>query len=244
MDTNYDPDSPSSRNSSPTKSCTTFPVLSTRFFDQIVNSAYFTPISNPAPLFFQSIHQPNHPTMPIPWCTKFFKDISTCSQQDKPTSFPQEILSTIIADALAGHTQPYPGKLHFLSGTHKVDSLAQNSFSHPWKQADEVLPSDSGIKSEEYVREKVFSSFGALNQDFCGGSLPPQPPCYQLLLCLKFDILLNPHYHSPGLTLDTFPFPVAVQDTFLYSTTPWYLAKSIHMIPTMGSNPSFFLRSI
>ena len=55
---------------------------------------------------------------------------------------------------------------------------------------------------------------------------------------------IEPYYDSPGLILDTFLFPVVVQDILLYPITPWDLAKSIQMIPTMGSSPSLFLCSI
>ena len=44
--------------------------------------------------------------------------------------------------------------------------------------------------------------------------------------------------------MDTFPFPVGAQDLFLCPTTPQDLAKSICMILTMGSSPSFFLPSL
>ena len=35
-------------------------------------------------------------------------------------------------------------------------------------------------------------------------------------------------YHSPGVTLDIFPFPITAQDIFIRSTTPQCLAESIH----------------
>ena len=57
-------------------------------------------------------------------------------------------------------------------------------------------------------------------------------------------MLISFHYHSPGLTLDIFPFPVTAQDIFLCPTTPQDLPESIYMIPTVGSSPSFFLCSL
>ena len=57
--------------------------------------------------------------------------------------------------------------------------------------------------------------------------------------------LIWSHYHSPGLTLDIFPFAVDAQDAFPCPTTLQDLAESIYMIPTVESSPSFFiLRSL
>ena len=48
-------------------------------------------------------------------------------------------------------------------------------------------------------------------------------------ISVMFQILqfLQCYYHSPGLTLDIFPFPVAAHDIFLCPTTPQYLSESI-----------------
>ena len=43
------------------------------------------------------------------------------------------------------------------------------------------------------------------------------------------------HYPSPGLTLDIFLFPVAVQDIFFCPTTPWHLTRSIHQVDRAGT---------
>ena len=89
-------------------------------------------------------------------------------------------------------------------------------------------------------RENTFSSIGVPNP---GWSLPPQPPCYRLLL-FSISLFLLSYYHSPGPTLDTLLFPAAAQDIFPCPITPWDSAESVYMIQTMGSSPSFFLRSL
>ena len=48
--------------------------------------------------------------------------------------------------------------------------------------------------------------------------------------------LIWSYYHSPGLTLDIFPFPVAAQDIFLCPTMPQDFPKSIYKIPTIESS--------
>ena len=80
-------------------------------------------------------------------------------------------------------------------------------------------------------------------------TMEPRPPrwepavrtrCYRLLLCCHFDCLFYP----TTTALDTLLFPATAQEIFPCPITPWDSAESIYMIPTMGSSPSFFPRSL
>ena len=93
--------------------------------------------------------------------------------------------------------------------------------------------------------ENTFSSIGVSNPGFCGGSSPSQPPCYRLLLCCTFHfivyfILLPQPRADPG----HIALPSHCTRHFSSPIMPWHSAESIYMIPTMGSSPSFFLRSL
>ena len=99
-----------SRNSPPTKTCTTVPALPTCFFDQIGEQCLLHP--NISLLFFQAHINSNTPSTPSH--TKSFKDILGCSQKDKPTSphpFPSKFYPQYPLTLLQPILNPIPANL-------------------------------------------------------------------------------------------------------------------------------------
>ena len=110
-----------------------------------------------------------------------------------------------------------------------------------------MLPSHSRVKPEHSKRGKIFGFSEISNQDFRGGSSSPQPPCYQLLLCPKFDSLLNPTTtvqdqlwtHSPSQLLQkTFfsapPCP-GIQSNQCTWYQPWEAAHLSFFAPCLSN---------
>ena len=92
-------------------------------------------------------------------------------------------------------------------------------------------------------REKTPRSIRASNLGFRGGSSVLQPRCYRCCCVgnLIVYLILPP---QPRVDPEHLLFPAAAQDIFPCPITPCDSAESIYMIPTMGSSPSFFLRSL
>ena len=93
------------------------------------------------------------------------------------------------------------------------------------------------------LRENMFSSRG-IEPGLQRWELAVTSTMLPAAVVLQISLFIVSYYHSPGLTLDTLLSPAAAQDIFPCPITPWDSAESIYIIPTMGSSPSFFLRSL